>query len=98
MFGRRQHKTIWKRAKADVEVSVAEWLPEWNLPPPERRSSRPYCSVHWSEGAEKRLLPGDKVFQRNERTDYKASVIYLLERRGKIVARSEQVLWQMVLK
>ena len=81
---------------SDVEVPASEWLPEWNVPPEKRRSSRPCCSVHWVEGAEHAFLSGDKIFRRETQLSYQKSLIYLLERDGKIVAFSEQVLWKMV--
>lgn len=87
---------MWKHSDGDIEVAMSEWLPEWNVPPTERYNSRPFCSVHWTEDAEKGLLPEDKIFRRETKSKYKESVIHLLERRGKIVAISEQVFWQMV--
>ena len=87
---------MWARLKTDTEVLANEWLPEWNAPPVERRSSRPFCSIHWADGAEHALLPRDKVFRREEQLSYQKSLIYLLERDGKIVAVSEQVLWKRI--
>jgi hypothetical protein len=87
---------MWKRIASDVEVSATDWLPEWNVPPAQRRSTRPLCSVHWAEGAEQALLSNDKVFRRETQSSYQKSLIYLLERNGKIVAVSEQVLWKMI--
>ena len=87
---------MWTRSKADVEVAVTEWLAEWNLPPTERRDSRPFCSIHWAEGAEHRLLPTDKVFRRETQSRYERAIVYLLERDGKVVARAEEVLWKIV--
>ena len=77
-------------------MATTEWLPEWNVPPQERRSSRPFCSVHWVDGAEQVLLTGDKVFRREAQSNYEKSITYLLERDGKIVAISEQVLWKAI--
>jgi hypothetical protein len=86
----------WSRLQADVEVAGIEWLPEWNVPPAERRVTRPYCSVHWSPGAEHLLLPGDKVLRRETRSANQVSLIHLLERNGKIVAVADQVIWKMI--
>ena len=87
---------IWQCDKGDVEVSPSEWLPQWNVPPAERRISRPHCSVHWIEGVEKQLLPGDKVFRRESRSQFQGSLIYLIERNGKVVGFCEQVLWKAI--
>lgn len=66
------------------------------MPLAQRRITRPYCSVHWLEGAEKALLPADKVFRRETRSKYQANLIHLLERDGKVVALSDQTLWKMI--
>jgi hypothetical protein len=86
----------WRRTKQDVEVPAAEWLSDWNLLPAERPPGRPFCSIHWADDAERELLPADKVLKREEETPYQKSVIYSLERTGRIVARSEQLLWKIV--
>jgi hypothetical protein len=86
---------MWTRSKTDVEVPVTEWLGEWNVPMPQRRISRPFCSVHWRDGAAQKISPDDKIFKRETRTQYESTVTYLLERDGKIVARADQVLWKM---
>jgi hypothetical protein len=87
---------MWTRLRSDVEVPATEWLAEWNVPPTERRSSRPFCSVHWEEHVKKGLLPGDKVFQREAQSSYDKKLVFLLERNGRVIAVSEQVLWKAI--
>jgi hypothetical protein len=86
---------VRRRLKADIEVPINEWLSEWNLSPSERPITRPFCSVHWADGAERQILPGDKVLKRETRSEYEAIVSYAIERKGQIVAYADQVLWKI---